>query len=315
MPYQTVIVAGGSKGLGRSLAIRLVSAGASVILLARSIEPLQQTTNELLALRPSPATQTVTYHPLDLSSAPAVESFVSSLPIPLPTTLFCVAGGTSEEIGFFADINPTHIHSCMAKNYLSAAYITNHLLKRWLAHPPPSPTSTTRHIIFTASTAAFIALPGYAAYTPSKTATRALADTLRQELLLYAHQQTIRVHCSFPGTIHTDAFTAEQALKPLLSKQLERSDDPTTGLSPNQVADKILLGLRKGFFFITMDLDTETLLNNMRGPSPRDRPVRDWLLGFIGALVWPFYRMSFDAATRKYGRDHIGMVEAVKKYA
>ena len=228
-----------------------------------------------------------------------VEAYIASLTV-LPSSLYCVAGGTAQEMGFFADISTHHIKSCFDKNYFAAAYITHALLRRWLAEPPVA--KETRHIVYTASTAAFCCLPGYGAYTPTKTATRALADTLRQELLLYRHQQDIRVHCSFPGTIFTEMFFEEQKIKPALCKELEDSDNEAKGLSPTAVADKILAGVKQGNFFITMDMDTAILLNNMRGPSPRDSPVWDWLLGFVASLVWPFYSMYWDKRTLAYGK-------------
>lgn len=114
------------------------------------------------------------------------------------------------------------------------------------------------------------------------------------------------MHCSFPGSIFTEAFAAEQLRKPALCKTLEGSDDPKNGLTAGQVADKTLEGLRRGRFLITMDFDTNVLLNNMRGPSPRDNAVWEWVLGFVGSLVWPFYRWSMDRTTRRYGREGMG---------
>jgi len=201
----------------------------------------------------------------------------------------------------------------MARNYLAAAYIAHALFRRWLKEPPassPGTTTTTeqaRHIVFTASTAAFLGLPGYSAYTPSKAATRALADTLRQESLLYTSQQTIRIHCSFPGNFYTDAFYAEQRKKPALLKEIEGGEDGGgDAKSAEHVAQLIIAALREGRYFITMDTDTELLLNNMRGPSPRDSPLRDWIMGLVGSLVWPFYRARFDRATVRFGR---GIIE------
>jgi 3-dehydrosphinganine reductase len=73
--------------------------------------------------------------------------------------------------------------------------------------------------------------PGYAAYALSKTATCALADTLRQEALLYKSQQKIRVHCSFPGTFHSEQFTEGQIKKPALLKEFEGANKKDCGLT------------------------------------------------------------------------------------
>ncbi|KAL3449120.1 putative steroid dehydrogenase [Aspergillus insuetus] len=307
---QSVLVAGGSKGLGRELAIQLTTQGANVTILARTPEPLEETRKELLKHITDPA-QTIHSAALDLTNATQVEEYIASLP-EAPSALFCVAGGTSDEIGFFADITARDIEGCMARNYLAAAYIAHAVLRRWIKDTPAesgsSSTETrkggkpTRHIVFTASTAAFLGLPGYAAYTPSKAATRALADTLRHEVLLYASQVEIKIHCSFPGNIYTDAFYAEQRRKPALLKEIEGGEDGGGGgKSASRVAEMILEGLRKGRYFITMDSETELLLNNMRGPSPRDAPVRDWVLGLVGSLVWPFFRAKIDRATVRFG--------------
>lgn len=161
-------------------------------------------------------------------------------------------------------------------------------------------------MVLTSSTAAFVALPGYIAYTTAKAAIRALADTLRQELLLYGDASRYQVHCCFPGTFLTDAFTEEQRLKPGLTKKLEK-----TNLSDGELKDryetaegiarKLVRGLEEGRFFITMDFDTQLLLNNMRGPSPRDRPLYESILGWVMGLVWPVIRRRFDRVTREFG--------------
>ena len=226
---------------------------------------------------------------------------MASLP-ELPSSLFCVAGGTTEEIGFFADITTDQIFSCFQKNYFSSAYITNALLRRWLQEP--SDPAIVRHIVFTGSTAAFVAIPGYAAYTPTKTALRALADTLRQEMLLYEKQQAIQVHCSYPGTFWTQALVDEQKKKPELCKVLEGSNDPQDGMTPEAVAAGIIAGVKRGEVCITLDFQTQLLLNNMRGPSVPNKFIWEWVLGFIASLVWPFYRRSWDRTTVRYGLKH-----------
>jgi 3-dehydrosphinganine reductase len=279
-----------------------------VTVLARTPGPLEETHQELVKHIVDPA-QTVDSAAIDLTNATEVEEYISALPT-APSILFCVAGGTVDEIGFFADISARDIEACMARNYFAAAYIAHAVLRRWIRNIPAgtgsSPidgsTRQRRHIVFTASTAAFLGLPGYAAYTPSKAATRALADTLRHEVLLYASQVEISIHCSFPGNFYTDAFYAEQARKPALLKEIEGGEDGGSGAkSTGRVAEMILEGLRKGKYFITMDTETALLLNNMRGPSPRDAPLRDWVLGVVGSLVWPVFRVRFDRATLRFG--------------
>ena len=166
-----------------------------------------------------------------------------------------------------------------------------------------------RHLVFTASTAAFVAIPGYAAYTPTKTALRALADTLRQEVMIYAPVVNIRVHCSFPGTILTEAFAREQERKPEICKQLEGSDDVENAMTPKAVADALVAVIDQDNYLITMDMQTRLLLNNMRGPSPADTYVWDWILGLVASFVWPLYRRMFDRKTRQYGSERSKNIE------
>lgn len=189
--------------------------------------------------------------------------------------------------------------SCFNKNYFSSAFVAHSFIRRWIDQPKGS---EPRHLIFTGSTAAFVAIPGYVAYTPTKTALRALADTLRQEVLMYESQTPIKVHCSFPGTIFTETFEKEQQNKPELCKQLEGSDDKKNGMTAEAVARGILDGLKKDHYLITLDVQTRLLLNNMRGPSPANTYVWDWILGFVCSLVWPILRVFFDKKTRAYGQ-------------
>jgi NAD(P)-dependent dehydrogenase (short-subunit alcohol dehydrogenase family) len=84
----------------------------------------------------------------------------------IPDHLFCVAGGTSpEQIGFLADIKPEGLISCLEVNYYAAIFIAQVVLKLWVSKAP-SPHS--RHITFISSAAAFVGIPAYIAYTPTK---------------------------------------------------------------------------------------------------------------------------------------------------
>ncbi|KAF3400740.1 hypothetical protein DPV78_005205 [Talaromyces pinophilus] len=65
-------------------------------------------------------------------------------------------------------------------------------------------------------------------YTPANVAIRALADTLRQELLLYGDDM-YRMHCSF-GSFVSEALMEEQRTKPELLKSLEGTNMPEAEL-------------------------------------------------------------------------------------
>ncbi|KAI9715085.1 MAG: hypothetical protein M1812_006203 [Candelaria pacifica] len=290
---QTAIVGGATKGLGLCIASELVIRGANVYLLGRGISSLDTALANLEPLCHNQS-QWIRTHALDLGDPIQVDKFIASL-TDLPTILFCVAGGAAQEMGFIADLTADQLRTCFTKNYFSAAFITQALLRRWIKECGSS-QSTPHHIIFTSSTAALLAIPGYGAYTPTKTALRALGDTLRQEAMMYP--QDIHVHCSLPGTIFTDTFYEEQKTKPALTKQIEGSDDPKDGLTAEDVASRIMHGLRKNEFLIPVDFQTRLLANNMRGPSPPNHGLLDWLLGFLASLVMPFVRISMDRQSK-----------------
>lgn len=162
-------------------------------------------------------------------------------------------------------------------------------------------------MLFTSSTAALVSLPGYGAYTPSKVAVRALADTLRSEVLLYGGVEMYQIHCCFPGTFISDGFIEEQAIKPKLTKILEETDVPESQMAAkfetaDTVAAKFIKGLEKGDNYLTVDFAGDLLLNGMRGMSPRDG-VKDSFLGWLGhAVLWMVQR-RFDKTTVKFGLD------------
>lgn len=85
----------------------------------------------------------------------------------LPDILYCVAGGTSTEIGFFTDIDAGKLESCMRNNYFTAAYAAQSILKMWTEGGQRTEISSPklRQIVFINSAAAFLGMPGYAAYT------------------------------------------------------------------------------------------------------------------------------------------------------
>jgi 3-dehydrosphinganine reductase len=101
-----------------------------------------------------------------------------------------------------------------------------------------------RHIVFTASLLSFSVIPGYAAYAPAKAAIRMLADTLREECILY----DVDVHCSFPANILSPGLEQEEKTKPEITRKIEGVAGAET---PIVVARMIISRLERGEKHIT----------------------------------------------------------------
>ena len=78
------------------------------------------------------------------------------------------------EIGFFTDIDAGKLERCMRNSYFTAAYAAQSILKIWTEDDQKAETSSPRlrRIVFINSAAAFLGMPGYAAYTGKLGATR-----------------------------------------------------------------------------------------------------------------------------------------------
>ncbi|KAF2098714.1 putative oxidoreductase,short chain dehydrogenase [Rhizodiscina lignyota] len=295
-----VLITGGASGLGKELATLFVLRGASVTILARTKSKLESATSELQAKCKTQG-QRIDYIAIDLTDHEAVEKALNERSC-VPDIVICSAGGARHENGYFVDLTPKQVNDCMANNYVTAFSTSQICLRLWLKSKRPS---HPRHIVFVSSTAAFVGVPGYAAYTASKVAVRVLADTLRQELLMYGGKDAFQVHCAFPGTFVSDALLDGLGDKPELTKQMEGLQDSAEVakkfLSCEEVAKRILRGLENGEFMITVDLEGRALLNNMRGPSPRDYGFVDSVLGIVTPIIWSVYRRAFDRMAGEYG--------------
>jgi 3-dehydrosphinganine reductase len=160
----------------------------------------------------------------------------------------------------------------------------------------PAAAGVQRKIVFTSSVAAFVNLTGYSTYMASKAAVRGLADTLRQEFLMY----DIAVHCVFPATIFSPGFAVEQTIKPEITKVLEGADE---GQTCDQVAVASMRGLDKGYAMINTELPGNLLRCAMKGPSPKNGPL-DFVFSFVSSLVLPFFLFDWEQKVKKHGEHH-----------
>ncbi|KAF7534747.1 hypothetical protein G7054_g5972 [Neopestalotiopsis clavispora] len=321
---RTVVITGGSRGMGRAAGRILAERGANVVIVARDQKRLLEAINHIQEGAENSETQRFHHISADLSS-PAesvrvideVVTWNSGSP---PDIVWCCAG--TSHPGLFADTPVSAFKDQMDGNYFSSLYMAHAAVNCWIkgareGADDPKETAKkdlakvskpARHIIFTASFLALYSIAGYGAYSPSKAALRSLCETLSQEMNLYAaahpSEAPIRAHTIFPATILTESYEAENLIKPDVTKMLEEDDK---GQTPEIVALESIKGLERGLELVTTDIMTGLVKGSMLGGSTRGglgRILIDWFLAWLMGLVMVIVRSDMDKKVRDWGRKH-----------
>ncbi|ORY73920.1 hypothetical protein BCR37DRAFT_352911 [Protomyces lactucae-debilis] len=287
---QHVIVSGGSQGMGKSIAKEFIKRGANVSIVARTQRTLDEALEELKTCVIL-ADQSVRALSVDCADASAVAKGIAELGTP-DVFFCCAAGGTHP--GFFVELSPEEHVAQMSLNYNSSVYCAHSAIRAMLKDPPAP--GVQRKIIFTSSVAAFVNISGYSTYMASKAAVRGLADTLRQEFLMY----DVGVHCIFPATIFSPGFAVEQTIKPELTKILEGADE---GQTCDEVAEASMRGLDKGHAMINTEFQGNLLRCAMKGPSPKNG-LLDFLYSLVASIALPFVLFDWEQKVKRYGTQH-----------
>ncbi|KAI1303991.1 hypothetical protein F5Y03DRAFT_358691 [Xylaria venustula] len=317
---KTIVITGGSSGMGLAVGQQLAAKGANVVIIARdqdkllrALEAIQQAardsqTQRFLQLRADLTVPTESVRVID-----EIVTWNSGNP---PDTVWCCAGSSTP--GLFIETPISHFQAQMDSNYFSSLYMAHATLTCWVktaeqnqvnrsSVQPSSPVSP-HHLIFTASFLSFYSFAGYSPYSPAKAALRSLCDTLSQEVNLYAScypsEPAIRLHTIFPATILTESYQIENTIKPDITKKLEEGDG---GQTPEVVAAKSIKGLESGLELVTTNTITALVQRSMLGGSIRGGFVRmliDWALAWLMGLVMVFVRSDMDSKVRRWGREH-----------
>lgn len=309
---KTAFITGGAGGLGRAIAKELATRGAHITLFSRRSDPLEEAREEVLSacLNQSQDVKTVT---VDMGDAQKVDEAFKGQPRSADI-VYCVAGGNYNQNGFFVDLSAKDLEDCMRNNYFSAANAAKSMLDIWLAEDASGHKPTRqrhRQIVFINSAAAFLGLPGSIAYTTSKCAVRALADTLRLEVLRHnCAESHYSIHVAFPGDFVSPGFMKEQETKVHLNKTIQGLHQPIEKLiakfpSSEEVAGMIIKAVDRGDFIVTYSLEQHALFANMMGPSPkRGWGVVDTLLApLMSWIIMPYLRWKWEGITKKDGEE------------
>lgn len=224
---KVVVITGASSGLGEALAHEFYKHGAQVVLCARRRQELERVRTDLLHTHCKDTTHPPIIIPLDLNDSSNLQNHVDKiLSITGRIDILVNNGGISSR-GKVKDTSLDVDKKIMAVNYFGAVALTKAVLSDMLK-------KKQGHIVFVSSIQGLIALPNRSAYSASKHALQAFADSLRAEVT----SDNISVSVISPGYIKT-----QLSLNALTgSGKVHGEMDHTTesGYSPEYCAQEIV---------------------------------------------------------------------------
>jgi len=269
---KTILITGGSSGIGLALARQLVAQGASVHILARNAERLQSGLEEISASRISPE-QKITAIQADVTEmetlTPSILQFTQEFGTP---DVLINAAGVAHP-GEVADLDMKIFHWTMDVNYYGTVNIIKLLLHGMLKRG-------SGQIINYSSMAGYMGVYGYTAYGASKYAVRGFSDALRAEL----KPKGISVSVVFPPDTETPQLAYEDQFKPPITKILSGNAGTMTA---NEVAAFTLQKAAKKRYIITPGFESSLFFT---------------LSNLLGRLIYPVMDMQITQALKKLKR-------------
>ncbi len=227
-----VFLSGGSKGIGREVALELARRGASVCIAARGQQALDDTLSALNAVTSANHTTAS----VDISDADAVNAAVDGAAETLGglDVLICNAGYAAT--GPVLDAPIDQFQKLLDVNYLGHVNLVR--------AAAPHLKESKGHIQLVSSMLGFMSVWGYGAYSGSKFAIAGLGEALRQEMLL----DGVTVTVFYPPTTETPGLELENEDKHPLIWAIESENSFTRTYTAEAVAGAMLDAIQKGRF-------------------------------------------------------------------
>jgi 3-dehydrosphinganine reductase len=168
---KTILITGGSSGIGLSLAKICTQHNARLLLVGRSHEKLNAAKTELNKVN---STAEVLTYSCDVSVKENVKGLITYARGKWDKLDFLVCNAGIGHTGLFQNLSIEAMKESMDVNYFGSLYCVKYAWS-WLVENKGS------HVIFTSSIAGYAGLIGYTAYAPSKFALVGLAECLRME--------------------------------------------------------------------------------------------------------------------------------------
>ncbi len=235
MERKTIVISGGSSGIGKALAGRYVSQGHDVIIGSPYQDELSLALGELNA-RMADGAQRINALLLDVGDERSVGAFVDHVARThgkIDILVNCAGISVCKE---FENTSSAEYLSTMLVNYYGTVLLTRKTI-------PLMRERGGGHIVNISSLAGVLGVYGYSAYSPSKFAIVGYSEVLRNELLC----DGIGVSLVLPPDTDTPQLYRENLTKPAITKRITGGTSP---LSADEVARAIVSGVRAGKFLI-----------------------------------------------------------------
>ncbi|MEL7637142.1 MAG: SDR family oxidoreductase [Anaerolineaceae bacterium] len=239
---KTVLITGGSSGIGFALANALVQMDATIILLARDYENLKIAKSSILEKKPKAKVKIVAVDVTDEDSCTTLyEKFLRNHET--PDILINCAGVARP--GYVEELPLNVYRWTMDIDYHGTVNLIKFLLPGMLERG-------SGHIINVSSIAGVIGTFGYTAYCGAKFAVKGFSDALRSEL----KPKGIRVSVLYPPDTDTPQLAWENQYKPKETRAISGASKP---ISPDWVAQYTLREAARGKYAIVPGLDAKIM--------------------------------------------------------
>jgi len=230
-----VFITGGSSGIGLALAKQFAARGANVWIAARRIDQLQDAQAQIQAACQN-AGQMVGILQLDVANREQIAAVAAELLQKAGTPDYVINSAGVVQPGEFLKLKPEHFDWMMDINYLGTVFITRAFLPGMLKRG-------SGHIVNISSSAGFVGVYGYTAYSGSKFAVKGFTDALRSEI----KECDINVSLVCPADTETPQLVYDDLHKPPITRELSK----TAGrMKADQAAEIILRGIERQQYLI-----------------------------------------------------------------
>lgn len=239
---KTVLITGGSSGIGFAIANALVEMDAIVILLARDPDKLNMAKSSILENHPTANVEIVSADVADTESLNVLrDNYANNQDI--PDILINCAGVARP--GYVEELPLEVYRWTMDIDFHGTVNMVKLLLPGML-------NRGSGHIINVSSIAGVIGIFGYTAYCGAKFAVKGFSDALRSELI----PKGIKVSVLYPPDTDTPQLAWENQYKPKETKAISGTAKP---ISPAWVAQHTLKDAARGKYSIVPGFEAKLM--------------------------------------------------------